>query len=91
MTEEPGRGGVITEPWVFWWPASRLTCRWRPFTLGGDEWGRRRLGVRLPGGMLFLPLWRFRGWRGPCAECGEWDPPEFWRDPLCGACAKGVS
>ncbi len=81
---------VEREPRWFWWPADRLTSRWWPLIMrGGDEWCRRTLGVRLPGGMLFLALWRFNDAKGPCARCGMWEPADAWPDdcgPHCPAC-----
>lgn len=40
----------------WWWPVAELTYRWRPFLLGGDEFGNRTVGIRLPGGMLIVAL-----------------------------------
>ena len=41
----------------FWWSASDLTYRWRPLYIGGtDEFDNTTLGVRLPGGVLFMCL-----------------------------------
>lgn len=51
----------------FWWPARDLTYRWRPLYRGTEEHCNRTLGIRLPGGVLFLvttPHMRTR----PCAD-----------------------
>ncbi|MFD7413500.1 hypothetical protein [Kitasatospora purpeofusca] len=45
---------------------------WRPIILtgvrGGDEWCNRTIGLRVPGGALFLNLnWPMR--TQPCKEC----------------------
>lgn len=46
----------------FWWGADQLTYRWRPLYIGGtDEFDNPTLGVRLPGGVLFVCLnWPLR-------------------------------
>jgi len=77
---------IETPPRWFFWPAHELTHRWRPVYLGGDEFGRRTIGLRVPGGVLWLPLWRFHGWQGPCPSCGQWEPPQYWRGDLCQIC-----
>lgn len=75
-----------SEPRFFWWSSDELTYPWRLAMLGGDEYARRTVGVRLPGGMLFAALWRFRGAVGPCPLCGGWDFPEYWAGGYCGNC-----
>lgn len=42
---------------AWWWPARELTPwqRW-PVIRGGDEYGNRTVGIRLPGGMLIVAL-----------------------------------
>lgn len=81
----------MSEPRFFWWPADELTYPWRLAMLGGDEYGRRTLGVRLPGGMLFVALWRFPEFRGPCARCGEWEHVDGWDGVHCRACASELA
>lgn len=40
----------------WWWPAQRLTSRWRLLLFGVDEFNNRTVGIRLPGGMLIVAL-----------------------------------
>jgi hypothetical protein len=40
----------------FWWSAHDLTCRWQLLCWGTEENCNRTLGVRLPGGVLFVCL-----------------------------------
>lgn len=51
---------VTTSRRLFWWQASGLSYRWQPLYLRGfwhgDENCNRTVGVRLPGGMLFVCL-----------------------------------
>lgn len=35
-------------PRAWFWPASQLSYPWRVLDRGGDEFGRRTLGVRVP-------------------------------------------
>ena len=54
--EIDGRDVLDVARRCWWWPASELTNRWRPFLRGGDEFGNRTVGIRLPGGMLIVAL-----------------------------------
>jgi hypothetical protein len=68
----PELAGVIGEPSRLFFSRSWDGPWWRPLILvgirGGDEWCNRTVGLRLPGGALFLcldvPLRRV-----PCDEC----------------------
>ena len=51
MDDEPHRSTRF-----FWWSARSLTCRWRLLYWGTEENCNRTLGVRLPGGVLFVCL-----------------------------------
>lgn len=53
---------------LFWWSASELTNRWRPLYRGTDENCNRTLGLRLPGGVLFVCL-NVPLRQSPCGEC----------------------
>ena len=49
------RLGPDTARRVWWWPARTLTHRWRCWLLrGGDEFGNKTVGVRVPGGMVLV-------------------------------------
>lgn len=98
MTPEERAALRITEgePRAWFWPASRLTNRWLPVLRGSDEYGRRDLGIRVPGGMLIVALWRFRDFRGPCGRCGQWEPAEIdghviWEPPYCQSCSRELA
>jgi hypothetical protein len=58
----------------FWWPASSLTHRWRPLCVagwrGGDENCNRTIGIRLPGGLLFVCL-NMPLRQAPCDDCKD--------------------
>lgn len=55
----------------FWWNASGLTRPWQPLYVGGtDEWCNRTLGIRLPGGVLFVVL-NPKVRTAPCAQCAQ--------------------
>jgi len=57
---------------LFWWKAKNLTFRWRLLYLdgihGGDENCNRTIGLRLPGGVLFLCL-NIPLRQTPCRDC----------------------
>lgn len=40
----------------FWWQADSLSFPWKPLYAGTDENCNRTVGVRLPGGVLFVCL-----------------------------------
>jgi hypothetical protein len=48
-------GPIRSTRW-FWWNASSLTHRWRPLYWGSEENCNRTIGLRVPGGVLFLCL-----------------------------------
>lgn len=54
--EIDGRDVIEKAKRAWWWPASQLSYPWRPFLRGGDEFGNRTIGIRLPGGMLIVAL-----------------------------------
>lgn len=60
-------------PRVFWWPADTLTRRWKPIYRGREERCNRTLGIRVPGGVLFIVTNR-RIRTEPCADCAEPTP-----------------
>ncbi len=74
-------------PRAWFWPTSRLQYRWRPLDRGSDEFGRRTVGVRVPGGIWWVALWRFDDFSGPCARCKQWEPTEAWEAPHCHSCS----
>ena len=76
----------MAESRFFWWSRKDLTYPWRPVLVGGDEYARRTVGVRVPGGMLFLALWRFPEFRGPCTRCGRWEHVDDWDGTHCLSC-----
>lgn len=51
----------------FWWHASSLAHRWHPLYWGTDENCNPTIGLRVPGGVIFL----CRGWRVRQDECEE--------------------
>lgn len=57
---------------LFWWSVSSLTQPWKLLYLdgihGGDENCNRTIGLRLPGGVLFLCL-NIPLRQKPCANC----------------------
>lgn len=67
MAEEP-----IRSTRFFWWLASSLSYRWKLLYLdgirGGDENCNRTIGLRLPGGALFLCL-NIPLRQAPCSYC----------------------
>ncbi|MEW2498393.1 hypothetical protein AB0942_33405 [Streptomyces nodosus] len=40
----------------FWWRAGTLTRSWQPVYTGDEENCNRTIGLRLPGGVLFMCL-----------------------------------
>lgn len=68
-----------------------MSNRWLLLVRGSDEFGCRDLGVRVPGGMVFVRLWRFPEFRGPCARCRQWEHVEAWEPPYCSTCAHEVA
>ncbi len=79
------------EPRAWFWPTSQLDNRWMPIQRGADEFARRTVGLRVPGGIWWIALWRHRGWSGPCVRCRQWDPSEVWEAPYCHSCTREVS
>lgn len=69
---DPDHGNCLQPSRWFWWSARQLSYRWKLLYLngvhGGDEFCNRTLGLRLPGGVLFVVLnWRLR--YETCSEC----------------------
>lgn len=54
--EVDGRDVLDVARRYWWWPVSELTNRRQLFLRGGDEFGNRTIGIRLPGGMLIVAL-----------------------------------
>lgn len=54
--EIDGHDAIEKAKRAWWWPTSQLSGRWQPLLLGGDEFGNRTIGIRLPGGMLIVAL-----------------------------------
>ncbi len=75
-------------PRAWFWPTSQLDNRWLPVQRGSDEFARRTIGVRVPGGIWWIATTRFDGWSGPCARCKQWEPTEVWEDPHCQSCSR---
>lgn len=61
----------------FWWDADSLTFPRKIFYRGGDENCNTTVGLRLPGGVLFLclniPLRQADS--PPCTSCEPWETP----------------
>lgn len=64
--------GNCQQPARLWWSAGWDGAWWAPLILagihGGDEWCNRTVGLRLPGGALFLAL-NIPLRRESCGEC----------------------
>lgn len=93
MTPEERAALRVIDPVPRWWfwRSSRLSPRQQLFVWGSDEFGRRDLAVRVPGGMLIVALWRFRDQSGPCVRCQQWEPTEKWEPPYCHTCADELA
>jgi hypothetical protein len=52
----------------FWWPASTLVFRWQLLYAGKEENCNRAVGIRVPGGVIFLCL-NIPLRQKPCSGC----------------------